>query len=363
MIRRFFPTYGFIAAQERQRFYEELADRVEEGIALGRAVKGYWVSQTDNGRVGGRWGRILSEWEQRLNGELPTGGTHPTLAQLSQGYFPDVERAFIHIAETSKGNALPRGLRAAADYSRQAQILRGTSVSVMANVIPWALMAWALTGGSYYAQDFIATNLNISIPYSPAQEQALAYMAVVTYGFWPAITVLLIGKLASKWVLPTWTGPRRRWCDANCPGFVGYAREQGLGLLTALAYLMSSGKSASEGLATLRRAANPWLRHYIDDLHHYAASSRNDIVPALRQIGGHFPTPQMVRHLNEAAKSPKFADRAAEILKREIAQAAEDVLIRLRKLNDEALYVTSIISTLSVILDLWLQTAVDRAFG
>jgi type II secretory pathway component PulF len=350
-----------IPPDQRQHFYEEMAARAKDGVALNKAVEGYWETQTDSGRIRTQWRGLLNDWQLTLNGQKHYAGVEASLAELTRGHFPDIERAFIRIAETAEHDGIVRGFEAAAAYSKQAEELRDVNKSTFGNIVPWAITSWSLCATVYFSQEIIATKLDIVVPYSANQEKALSVLWLLSYGFWPVFAVVVLAKLASLWVFPNWTGERRRWCDLHLPGFRGYAQHQGLGLLSGLAFMMSSGKSAQDALSALREAANPWLLSYVDDLLVFCKTDNNDLVPALNAVGGQFPNAEMVRRLNEASKSQHFADRAAEILKREIVTTSKAMIQRLHRLLDHCMVATTTVTIVSVVLDVWFQTALDKA--
>lgn len=351
-----------IPAEDRLFFYEEIGNRLAEGIALGRALEGFWETQSNFGATGSRWFRLVKRWADTLNGEIGHDGRSMTLSELASGYFPSVECAFIHIAETEQADSVEKGFKAAAAYAAQMEEHQAARQSVFANVVPWAAMTWVLTASTYYSQTRIGESLGIVLNYSPLQENLFLYLKAATYGFWPVALVAIAVKFASYWVLPNWCSGRRRWCDRAVPGFIGYAQYQGLAVLAGLAFMMSAGKSPAHGFDALRITASPWLRAYLDDLHDFCTDQKNDLVEALKDIGGHVPTPEMVRRLDEANKSPNFADRAVEVLKREIGKTARAVIRRLKDTNDQAMWMTSILSLLAVLIDFLLQSAVDTTY-
>lgn len=351
-----------LATIDRETLYHELANRAEEGIALGPALMGYWETQTDFGRIKSRYGQLLRSWADDLSGLRPTDGRIPLLSELIRPYVPPIEAAFVHLAETQEGG-LVTGLRVAAAYSQQSVKLEAAKRSTFRNIVPWFGMAWVITASVYAAQQMISSILDVPLAYSAWQERLMLYIRVVTFGFWPVIGTIALVRAWSLWAFPNWVSSRRLWCDRHLPGFTSYAEYHGLGTLAAISEMLKVGRSAGEALTVVNVTATRWLATYLETLMAYCRGTKNELVPALQEVGGHFPTPLLVRRLAEAAKSPQFADHAAEILDREIALAAEAAVSNAKQLNDRCMLIASLLTTLAIIADLFLQSAIDQTMN
>lgn len=347
---------------DRENLYHELANRAEEGIALGPALMGYWETQTNFGQVNSRFGRLLRAWAEDLSGLRQTDGRIPLLSDLIRPYVPPIEAAFVHLAETQE-DGLVTGLRVAAAYSQQSVKLEAARRSTFRNIVPWFGMAWLITASVYGAQQMIASILDVPLAYSAWQERLMLYIRIVTFGFWPLVGIIALIRCWSLWAFPNWVSNTRVWCDRHMPGFTGYAEYHGLGTLAAVSEMLKAGRSAGEALTVVNVTATRWLASYLETLMAYCRGHRNDLIPGLQEIGGHFPTPLLVRRLAEAAKSPAFADHAAEILDREIQAAAAAALEDSKRLNDRCMVLASLATTLAIIADLFLQSAIDQTMN
>lgn len=348
-----------ISAADRRFFYEELAYRTGDGIAIGNAIEGFWQTQSNYGAIRSPWLLLLRTWADSLNGNIEMDGPSPRLSDLATGHFPAIECAFIRVAESEGDEGLQRGLRAARDYAKQMEKHRGARASILTNVIPWAIGTWFLTASTLFAQNMILSELGIIAQYNTTQEVLATYLRLVTWWFWPVVVVVLLIRLASLWFMPNWTGPGRVWCDRNLIGFRSYARYQGLAVLTGLAFMLSTGKTAAHGIDALRATATPWLLSYLDPLLEHCRATKNDLVAGLKEIGGHFPTDEMVRRLDEANKSATFGIRAADVLKREVAKSAKQAVAGLKRTNDSAMWISTGLSLLAVVIDFYMQSAID----
>jgi hypothetical protein len=351
-----------ISSEDRETLYRELADRLAENTALGPALSGYWHTLTNGGRDSDDWSDKLREWADVLNGEAETVGSDLSLSSMAVGILPPVEVAFIRIAETEKG-ADVAGFQAAAAYAHHAQKYEESSLSLFWNLIPWSFLTWAQFGTTTYTQHILNTQLGTPITYSGWTEAGLGLAAAVTWLYFPILSLALLVKLASYWFLPNWTGPNRRWCDQNLPGFRGYARQQGLGILSGLAFVMTIGKTAADALEALHYTATPWLRSYIEPLQVFCKGHDNNLVAGLHDLGGTFPSATLVRRLTEAAKSPNFAERQTIILNREVDKASAGNLRAIERTNEGAMYLVSLLALVSIVIDYFVQFAIDDALN
>lgn len=348
-----------IPARNRQEFLEELADRIADGVAIGEAVLGYWETLTDFGRKAEPGGEYFLAWGEIMTGRRPHAG-EATLSELSRGAIPDVERAFIAIAEQEKGTKPQAAIRAAAAYSKQAESFAAASRSTFGAIIPWAVICW-FTAASVYGGEWMVENyLGLKVPYEPYQQAALSFLFLIIVGFAPIAAALGLLKIGSYWFLPNWTGPLREWCDRRLPGFISYRRYHGLGQLSGLAYLMGTGKSTVEALWALRAAASPWAAMYLDRLYDHCSAEKNDLLSGLDALGGDFPDDRLVRRLHEAAKGASFADRATEVLNREIKATAERIIDHYKRLYNRASLTTTFFSVACLAMQLSFSSATQQ---
>jgi hypothetical protein len=348
-----------IPARYRQEFLEELADRIGDGVAIGPAILGYWETLTDFGRKAEPGAEQFLAWGEIMTGRRAHAG-EVSLSELSRGAIPDIERAFLAIAEQEKGTKPQAAIRAAAAYSRQAESFAAASRSTFAAIIPWAITCWFTAGSVYLGEFLVESYLGLKVPYEPYQQTALSLLFFLIVGFAPIAAVLALLKIGSYWFMPNWTGPLRAWCDRRVPGFISYRRYHGLGLLSGIAYLMGTGKSTVEALWALRAAVSPWSAMYLDRLYDHCSDEKGDLLSGLDAIGGEFPDDRLVRRLHEAAKGAHFANRATEVLNREIKATAERIIERYKQLYSRASVTTMVFSLLCVALQMSFSTATQN---
>lgn len=349
-----------ISSEDREIFYREIADRLSENTVLGPALAGYWHTLTDGGKHSTEWSEKLREWADVVNGEVDTAGSDLTLSGMAVGVLPPVEVAFIRIAETEKGADVV-GFQAAADYALYSHKFEEASVSLFWNLIPWSFLTWAQFATTTYSQYILESQLGVPIEYSTWTDIGIKLAGALSWSYFPILSLLVLIKFASYWFLPNWTGPTRHWCDRNLPWFRGYARQQGLGILSGLAFVMSIGKTAADALGALHYTATPWLRSYIEPLRTFCEDHDNNLVQALHDLGGRFPSAPLVRRLSEAAKSPHFADRQTVILKREVQKSSAKNLKTIEQTNEGAMYLVSLLAIVSIVIDYFVQFAIDTA--
>lgn len=236
---------------KRADFYDDIADRVEEGASFYDEIKDrqdYARKKRKNGNV-----RLYGVMLRRLE-------EGRSITEALKGLVPNSDLMALEAAEAS--GALAKGLRFAAKSVRGAEELKGSVRKAVAYpAVIFLMLAGILTMFSFFLlptfEKVVATQ------YWPSWGRQVNGLATFIrhYGIF-----LLISMVGMLWLfgysLPNWgRSPVRKKLDAI--GFSPYAlyrNFQSSIFLMSLAALMESGVSLSESLQKLQAKTTPWMR-------------------------------------------------------------------------------------------------------
>lgn len=192
--------------------------------------------------------------------ERHDSGDGSTLRDMMAGVVPRGDLmllAAVDGAGKDKSDAL---LRTADAVDFQLQSLRTLGIQL---VVP--LLAVPMVGAICYITAEIIVSIAESVPASVwvGYNAFVRTLSEFITHHWQAITAGLVGVVGTvAYSLPRWVGGLRLKLD-RAPGYALYRDYNAATVLSALAMLLSSGKTLMEALQGLQTNASPWLRWHL----------------------------------------------------------------------------------------------------
>lgn len=187
---------------------------------------------------------------------------HP-LSTAFKGWFDDVVIQSIRAGE-GRRKVLP-----ALENALSATEIKSGALSkvILSNAYPLVMMLLGLTANiAAYLSTYEDKALLTPVPRWPAVTQWSYYIALHVMNYWVIYLVSIpIIYHISNWILGTWKGSSRQHFE-NVPIFKQYRVALSASFLNSLSIMLRSKLGLAQAIATLKKTATPYMKHFLDQM-------------------------------------------------------------------------------------------------
>lgn len=318
-------------ADERMKFYNKLAQLMNNGVSLNVALQ--QIASTGKKSKGSVLPKLFMQWRKQISNGM-------NLGLCMSPFIPTSESMLIETGANS-GQLAKSMLDAAESVEQQGRVKK----AIISNGSYPGLLLCVLLAAMFLASYEVIPTFTAVLPIE--EWTGMSYNVALAAMFFKDWSVLILGTIAIiffiiGWSMPRWTGKARIKFDYVFPWNI-YRMWQGSAFLLSIASLMSAGVKLDEvSLNRIARKADPYLAQRVRAIRKWITSGVN-LGEALHRCGYNFPDDELIGDLRIYATLKGFEENLVNVTREWVSDIENKVTAAMKVLNFVTLILIAVV--------------------